>query len=99
NLIPINSVFAERYLYLPMMGLCGMAAWGFEQALAAARARGKVRLLILGVAGVILVMISLSLARGRVWQNDVTLFNDATEKTPPQAIMPRYNLAKALAQR
>lgn len=99
NLVPINSVFAERYLYLPMFGFCGLAAMGLEALRARYGPEGHSRMIMIAAAGLLAVFAMLTFARGKVWQNDVTLFSDATEKTPPHAIVPRYNLAKALAAR
>ncbi|GAB4316574.1 MAG: membrane protein [Candidatus Sumerlaeia bacterium] len=100
NIVPINSIYAERYLYLPMFGLCGLAAWGAARVNAAAARTGRaehLRALRLGGVGLLLVLSAISAVRGRVWRNNVTLFTDAAEKTPPGAIIPRFNLAKALA--
>jgi len=85
--------FAERYLYLPSVGLvlvCGAGVlWAAERW---PKTRGA-------LWGLVLVTVALGLGatveRNRVWASDLTLFSDIAEKSPGCPIL-RENLSNAL---
>jgi hypothetical protein len=87
---------ADRYTYLPLLGLFVMAAWGLGEWPGRWR-WGRVAL----AGGAVAVILACAAATGRqvaVWQNSVTLFEHALAagwKSP----LAHYNLAHALAQR
>ena len=74
NLIPLTNPFAERYLYLPLMGLAIIVGWLFESL----KFRRWTWILILALAW-------LSNQRNLVWSNDDTLWA-ATLKTEPRSM-------------
>jgi tetratricopeptide (TPR) repeat protein len=86
---PIGTVFAERLLYLPSVGLC-VAAACFLVMLAAKRplaARGV-------LCGVLVLLGARTWIRARDWKDDFTLFKSAA-RVCPKSSKVRYNLANA----
>lgn len=83
--------FAERYLYFPSVGFALLIALALERC--PSRWRTGV-----GVAlGVTLIAYSwVTVQRNRVWESAYTLFSD-TVRRAPEAQIPRYDLALALA--
>lgn len=90
----VNIPFAERYLYLPSLGLC-FAAGGM-----AASASRRVR--VTTVVAIAVLVIPLSVARTAIrnldWRNDFTLY-EATVETSPNSSKAHANRAVALAAR
>ena len=86
---------ADRYMYLPQVGLCIALAWG---AVDLAAARGITRQWLLGAG--IAVLFALALCSWRqvgVWRDSVSLFSHAVAVTRDNPLA-HYNLAAALAQ-
>lgn len=89
------NVFAERYLYLPSVGFCWLAAWGIVQLWKRAEDRRRWSWVLLS-AGCALA----SLACARVvmrnfdWKDDIVLYK-RTLKISPGAYNIRNNLAGA----
>ncbi len=85
---------ADRYTYLPLIGLSVAFAWGAADVIEQAR-RGRgilIALLAVALAGCALA----SSRQLRYWQNGVALFQHALAVTPDNAFA-QYNLAVALA--
>jgi protein O-mannosyl-transferase len=86
QLIPIGQfVVAERYSYIPYLGLFFIAGKTWESINAGYSKKG--RLITLVVAGFLLMLAVLSFQRNKVWKNGRTLFTDAVEKNPDQALV------------
>jgi hypothetical protein len=86
---------ADRYMYLPQVGLCIALAWG---AVDLAAAWGVARQWLLGAG--IAVLFALALCSWRqvgVWRDSVALFSHAVAVTRDNPLA-HYNLAAALAQ-
>lgn len=87
------NVFTERYLYLPSVGLCWVAAWGIlriwtkasRRALAWRVAFG----MVLGVIGVLAIVRIVT--RNRDWRDEVTYYRVALA-AEPEASSLRLNL-------
>src|SRR5258708_28809449 len=64
-----ENVFAERYLYLPSVGFCWIAAWVWDKL-----SNRNFKLAV--AAGVVLLTAFAvrTLARNRDWKDDLTLF-------------------------
>ncbi len=79
---------ADRYTYLPLIGLFIMAAWGFGIRRETTWHRWTVRCTFVMVA---VVMLSVA-ARTQVgrWKDTATLFRHAIAVTPPNAIAHQY---------
>ncbi|HEU5180756.1 MAG TPA: tetratricopeptide repeat protein [Candidatus Polarisedimenticolia bacterium] len=90
---PIGTLFAERLMYLPAIGLC--AACGALAALLHAKRPRTTR----ATVGVILVLLAgRTWARNREWKDDFTLFR-AAERVSPRSSKVQYNLGNAYRRR
>jgi tetratricopeptide (TPR) repeat protein len=94
------NVFAERYLYVPSIGLCWILAWAGLRLWEALRERSLLwRTAALGVAGAILVLGTVrTVLRNRDWRDDISLYSSAL-RIFPQADMVRADLGAALWNR
>jgi len=87
TLFPVAGLFqvgshamADRYFYLPGIGLFIMASWGLGDL--AGRVRGRGRAVGVAVAGsVVLLLGCVSRAQVRTWQNSKTLWEHALKVT------------------
>ena len=88
NLIPIYNPFAERYLYLPLIGLCVAFAYSFSEVLHRLISRpGPARILTLFFTIVVLSLYSnATIARNRDWKSEFTLWSKAVITTPNSSI-------------
>ena len=80
GLVQVGSqAMADRYTYLPSIGIFIMVAWGFDELLTGRRWRETA----LGVSAVavLLVLSTCTGAQLRYWQNSVTLFEQALKVT------------------
>jgi tetratricopeptide (TPR) repeat protein len=90
----IELAFAERYLYFPSVGLSLLVGDG----LATLAADGRSRLRLAGwaaLAAVIVAFAALTVARNRVWHDELSLWSDTARKTPNVARV-RASLGLAL---
>lgn len=96
NLFRMSDPVAERYLYLPSIGIClvicfGLSKWFY----------GKKRLEGFVAALTVLLLLLyavLTFERNLVWCDDYTLWSDAVKKTP-QKLMAHINLALAAEEK
>ncbi len=86
---------ADRYTYLPLIGLFLMGAWGAAD-LAARRRRGRAVLAVAAAAALLACMAG-TRARVRDWRNGVTLFEQALRVTKDNALA-HNNLGLALEE-
>ncbi len=86
------TMVAERYLYLPSVGLALLAAF----ALTTSVGRDRPRLAAAAVLVVIALAAAVTVQRNRVWHDEITLWSDVTRRTPGYAL-PNMNLGLALA--
>ncbi len=85
------TAVAERYLYLPSVGLGILVAAELTRRPAiTSRASSRA-----AIAAVLLVLTGLTLARNRVWYDDITLWSDQT-RTDTRHALPAMNLGVAL---
>jgi len=101
NIIPIpnvDSLVAERYLYLPSVGLCILAA-SFFSWLSGINRLPASRLMRYLAASLFLLFIEVyafqTLQRNLVWRNELTLWRDTVGKSPGN-FKVRCNLSIAL---
>jgi hypothetical protein len=73
---------AERYLYLPSIGLALLAGTLFCEALS----QGRRRIAVVTTSVLVIVFSVSTIERGIVWQTNLNLWSDATEKTRGQAM-------------
>ncbi len=88
TLVPVIGLFqagaqarADRYMYIPMVGLLIMVAWWAGELVAKWRCRGVAAVVIVSAA---MVCTSLQL---RYWQNSMTLFRHALDVTHNNLVM------------
>ena len=75
-----GAIVAERYTYVPYIGLAFILAIYFENIYA--KLKNK-QILLISVSTVAIVLFSvLSFNRTKVWANGITLFDDVIEKNP-----------------
>jgi len=86
--------FADRYTYLPLIGIFIMLVWGVAEL----SARWQYRSIAMGSASVLALAALAAGTRQQVhyWQNSETLFRHALSVTTNNAIA-NYNLAQALS--
>jgi protein O-mannosyl-transferase len=92
SVVPITDPMFEHRVYLPFAGI----AWGVGAALAAFATGGRRRWLL--PAAVIVALTACTHARNRVWRDEVTLWSDATRKSPRKP-RPFINLGVAMEKR
>ena len=90
------NVFNERYLYLPSIGLCWVAAWGGLEAWGwASRRPAAARKAVAGALGLVAILaVTRIVTRNREWQNEVTYYR-TTLAGEPDAVGLRINLGAA----
>jgi Tfp pilus assembly protein PilF len=93
SVIPIVDVMFEHRVYLPSAGLFVGIATGC--ALLARRPMWTPRVFVTAGALLSVVLAGATLARNRVWANELTLWSDAVSKSPAKA-RPYQNLGIAL---
>jgi len=87
------QAMADRYTYVPLIGLFIMISWGVPEALQRLRYR-QVGLSV--AAGAVLVMlVACSYVQTGYWKNSITLFGHALEVTDENAVA-HSNMASAL---
>lgn len=88
-----GQAYADRYAYVPLIGLFIMAAWGLNEMV---RAKPASQWILSGAAGVCLVFFSVRTAfEQRHWANDVTLWQHAVDVTTNNHVA-HNNLGTAL---
>ena len=94
--IMIGSIMAERFLYLPCVGLAGLAAAAIyalgQRSLLRPRA---LRMAWAGVTVACFALAARTYARNLDWKDDFSLWSSAVDAVPGSA-KAHYNLAKAL---
>jgi len=78
---------ADRYTYIPLIGLFIMAAWGIPELLGTWRYRKKVLVPLSAV--VLLSCFGMTMIQVNYWQNSITLFDHALKVTTGN--IPAYN--------
>jgi len=90
-----TQAMADRYTYVPFIGLFIVAAW----ALAELAGKWRYRKIALGVSGAVVLVVLMICARRQVgyWRNSITLFEHAIAATGDN-YRAQYNLASAYAK-
>jgi protein O-mannosyl-transferase len=86
------NVFTERYLYLPSLGFCWIAAWGGQAIWTRLGEQRAARKLYAGALIIVAVLCGVRIAtRNRVWRDDATFYR-RTLAQQPDAVALRINL-------
>lgn len=91
-----RQAMADRYTYVPLIGLFIMIAWGIQELLK--QRRYKKILFTGGTVAMIIILMAISWTQTQVWHNSITLFTHAINVTPKN-YLAHGNLAVALADR
>lgn len=90
-----DQAMADRYAYIPLIGLFIVLAWGLSEGSAGWRFR---KILLLSVSGLILLGLTAATANQLpVWQNSITLFEHALKVTRNNRVA-QTNLGAALVE-
>jgi tetratricopeptide (TPR) repeat protein len=94
NIIPISTLLADRYVFIPSLSTCFLLGIGFDRLSSIIHPRfseGFFKLLSLTLFLFLLGCYSfLTIQQNRIWENSYTLWSDAVEK------YPESNVANAL---
>jgi tetratricopeptide (TPR) repeat protein len=86
------NVFTERYLYLPSLGFCWIAAWaGWRLWMSLAKRPAAGKFYAAGLAIVAILCVVRIVTRNRIWRDDPTFYK-TTLAAQPEAIALRINL-------
>jgi tetratricopeptide (TPR) repeat protein len=86
------NVFTERYLYLPSLGFCWIAAWAGRSLWVRLAGRATARKLYAAGLGILAVLCTARIVtRSRLWHDDSTFYR-STLAAQPDAIALRINL-------
>jgi tetratricopeptide (TPR) repeat protein len=89
-----EQAMADRYTYIPLIGLFIVIAWGLADL--GKESRPRRNLLILSVISLLLVLALCCWQQARVWKNSVALFEHTLEVTTNNYVA-HYTLGNALA--
>lgn len=95
---PIGTIYAERLVYLPSLGVFLAALSLFQPRGWAVPRLSRVKWGELGVTLLVVVNALVTVSRNRVWKDDTSLFTDMVAKRPGSA-KARYNLGYDLYRR
>jgi len=92
------NVFSERYLYIPSLGFCMLAAWLFVQGLqqVPSRVRKSAGASVLALAAVLYSL--QTIRRNGDWKDEFALFSSAVQESPQSAQM-RTSLAHSYLEK
>jgi tetratricopeptide (TPR) repeat protein len=93
QIIPISVLKAERFLYLPSIGYCALAAWA-GAAVPARLTRIRRRIFITGFMLILAVFSFQTMKRNMVWRNELTLYQETVSHAPDN-FRVQYNLGNA----
>jgi tetratricopeptide (TPR) repeat protein len=86
------NVFTERYLYLPSLGFCWIAAWGGRRLWMRLAEHPVARKFYAGGLAIVAILCVVRIVtRNRVWHDDPTFYR-TTIAAQPEAIAMRINL-------
>jgi protein O-mannosyl-transferase len=88
---------ADRFMYVPLIGLALMVAWGVPELVGRLTPRGS-KLVPAAAIAIVLACAFTARAQAAYWQDSVTLWRHATQATPESYIAHQY-LGQALAER
>lgn len=85
NVIPISNPFAERYLYLPIIGFAVMAGsvpmFNFQMT----QRLNYLKMIYLFLFFLLFIFVYITIQRNSVWKNEETLWSDTLLKMPGSA--------------
>ena len=92
-LTPNTDILNESRAYMSLAGFALVAGWLFSNQLVNLHTGFKVSAALL----ILVLLVPMTLARNRVWNDDLALWQDTVLKSPDKS-RPHYNLGVALAR-
>ena len=89
-----EQAMADRYTYIPLIGLYLIIAWGLAELVKTSRRRRS--LLVVSVSSLLIALALCSWQQARLWQNSISLFEHALKVTSNNYVA-HYSLGNALA--
>jgi Flp pilus assembly protein TadD len=83
--IPIGTIRADRFLYLPGLGLCLLVGWAVARWEERFKEPGRKRTLQVSFAALLLMLAVRTIVRNGDWKNNFSLFLSAAEVSPRSA--------------
>lgn len=96
NIIAAYFVFAERFVYLPLLGLAVLAAGGAQELGKRLGLRLPVGVLATAVLLPITALAAVSVQRSGDWKDSETLFRSALHANPDATVMRHFLIAELL---
>ncbi|UCE71212.1 MAG: tetratricopeptide repeat protein [Nitrospiraceae bacterium] len=97
GIIPIVDVIFEHRVYLPSIGFILVCVTGVAMLVERVNTKAVVRVIVAGVITGVIMLGGMTYGRNRVWQNEITLWEDVVKKSPEKS-RPHNNLGKAYAE-
>ena len=88
--LPLNVVAADRFLYVPILGLLLFAGPAFDRWVKKSGRRG--RLVLAGLLIPTVVSVPITYARAALWSDDIAFWEDAVRSSPRANALPRFHL-------
>jgi protein O-mannosyl-transferase len=83
------AFFADRYTYIPYIGLFFITAWAAEQIITK---KPQVKNTTIGILTILsLIFITMTYNRCKIWKDGVTLWTNVIEQYPDESIIPYAN--------
>ena len=92
-----GQAMADRYAYVPLIGIFSIVTWGLPELMAKWRHRNKVLIVLAGIW--IPTLMVMTWTQVGHWENSITIFKHAirvTDKTYPTFAVAHYNLGNVL---
>lgn len=86
HIIPFSSLMNDHHLYIPMIGVAGIAAIAAERLAEKVAPPAGRTLLVIGTV-LLLILVSLSIRQSAVWQNDTVLWRYVIDRSPQNPVL------------
>ncbi len=86
---PEESIIHDRYLYLPSVGFCLLAAMGLGWLYNRVAASSK-KLVMAGISVIVIALSGMTFAQNFTWQNDLTMATHALAYAPGRPFLLNY---------
>jgi tetratricopeptide (TPR) repeat protein len=97
GIIPIVDVIFEHRVYLPSVGFILVCVTGLAMLVERVNRKVAVRIIVVGVVTAVVMLGGMTYGRNRVWQNEITLWEDVVMKSPEE-FRPHLNLGSIYAE-
>lgn len=85
-LVAGSTYLSDRYSFIPYIGFCFIAGWGLKKIM---KNKKEIKTIIIAATSIVIILfISLTFNRCKIWNNGVTLWTDVIEKYPTENAIP-----------